>query len=467
MKIDWNQKYTTVAVYVFLTALAIILLLFSFLNLDGIQSFLTSLNNILAPVYIGLALAYIANPIMKMCEKRIFRFKANNKRKLNLKRGLSILLTYMILLIILTVIFLLIIPQAILSLTDLASKMEGYIADTVAWLDKFLAESTFIGEEINNVQDILGKFIEFFDLESLTSELQKLISGSFEMLKNYVPQLISAISGIAGMFFDIVLGIFFSIYFLASKEKLIAQFKKVFRAFSSSKIYSSTLELCRFTDKTFGNYLVGKIIDSLIVGVLCYIACAACRIPYAILVSMLVAVTNVIPVIGPFIGAVPGVFIIFIVDPMKAFWFIVINIVLQQVDGNIIVPKLLGETTGLSSLWVLFSITVMGGLWGLFGMFISVPIFAVFYALIKLFIEKRLQKRELPVETVNYYDEGSEQALASEEGDSPHSFASNMKNLTSELTHNHLGAKIKRKIKQKSDSKSDEDTSADDDHPQK
>ena len=163
---------------------------------------------------------------------------------------------------------------------------------------------------------------------------------------------------------------------------------------------------------------------------------------------MLIAITNIIPVIGPFIGAIPGVLIIFIVDPSKVLWFILINIVIQQIDGNIIVPKILGETTGLSSLWVLFSITVMGGLWGLFGMFISVPIFAILYMLMKLYVEKRLQSKELPTATEDYYTEHEIRKFV-EHDDNKHTFAARIKNTTDNLASNTLGGKLRGKIKKK------------------
>lgn len=187
---------------------------------------------------------------------------------------------------------------------------------------------------------------------------------------------------------------------------------------TSERLYNSTLELANFTDKTFGGYITGKLLDSLIIGIIMFIVCAICKMPYTPLVSVLVGVTNVIPIVGPFIGAIPGTFIIFIVDPVKAFWFIVINVVVQQLDGNVIGPKILGQTTGLSALWVMMSITIMGGLWGLFGMLISVPIFAVLYTLVKLFVEKRLAGKGAPTETVEYYAAIEDRTL-SESDDEP------------------------------------------------
>lgn len=459
MKLEWNRKYTTIAVYTVLTALAIMLLCALFLNFDGVKQFFATANSILSPFYIGLAIAYLANPIMVMSEKHIFRFKVTSKKRASLKRGLSITLAFIILLIIVIIIFLLIIPQVTLSLSDLASKLTGYIDRTADWLDDYLPESVFdsanltidnffntlvgyltnssIGDELS---DLSGK------LDLLSANLDTLIANSLTIIKEYMPIIFSAFAGVANGVLNVIIGIFFAIYILASKEKLIAQVKKVLRSVTGEKMYNEVLELGSFTHKTFGGYLVGKVLDSLIVGVVMFIVCAICNIPYAILVSTLVGITNIIPVIGPFIGAIPGILIIFIVDPSKVLWFILINVIIQQIDGNIIVPKVLGETTGLSSLWVLFSITVMGSIWGLFGMFISVPIFAVLYMLIKQLVENRLIKKGLSADTLDYYTENEIRDLPE---DDKNSLAYRIKN--SSTVHLGVFERIKNKFKKKSD----------------
>ena len=461
MKIEWNRKYTTIAAYAVLTALAILLLCLLLVNFDGVKAFFSTFNKIMMPFYIGLAIAYIANPIMKMAEKHIFRFKVTTTRRFHLKRGLSITLALIVLIIALTILVLLIIPQVILSLTDFASKMSGYIEKTVAWLDEFLPDSIFDRTNLT-IENFFNTLINYFtnstigeelsdisqQLDLISDNLDTLISNSFTILKDYIPLVFDAFAGVANGLLNLVLGVFFAIYALSSKEKLIAQVKKVIRSFTSEHNYNSVMEFGNFTNKTFGAYLLGKVLDSLIVGIVIFIAFVIFGIPYAPLLSVLIAITNIIPVIGPFIGAIPGVLIIFIVDPSKVLWFILINIVIQQIDGNIIVPKILGETTGLSSLWVLFSITVMGGLWGLFGMFISVPIFAILDMLMKLYVEKRLQSKELPTATEDYYTEHEIRKFV-EHDDNKHTFAARIKNTTDNLASNTLGGKLRGKIKKK------------------
>lgn len=458
MKLDWNRKYTTIAIYVILCALAIMLIGALFLNFNGVKQFFDYLNKVLTPFFIGLAIAYIANPIMVMAEKHIFRFKSKTRRRSSLKRGLSIALALLILFICVIIIFLLVIPQVVLSLTDLASKLSGYIDHTVAWLNDFLPDSIFNGADLtieNFFNSILG-YLANPDIEDelntlsdklslISKNLDTIIANSFTIIKDYAPIIFDAFAGVANGVLNLILGIFFSIYALFSKEKLIAQFKKLIRAFTGEKLYNGILELGSFANKTFGGYLLGKVLDSLIVGIVMFIVCAIFRIPYAILVSALVAITNVIPVIGPFIGAIPGVLIIFIVDPSKVILFLIINIVIQQIDGNIIVPKVLGETTGLSSLWVLFSITVMGGLWGLFGMFISVPIFAILYMLLKQVAEKLLIKKSLPTSTLDYYTDNEIREFANQD-----SMASRIRRSTNAMDKQKFASRIKNIFKKKS-----------------
>lgn len=446
MKIDWNRKYTTIAVYAGLTGAALIALVFAFKNFEFFSGWGKRISGILNPVWLGMIMAYLFNPILKFAEKRIFRWNAVTKRQHSSKRALGLIFTYIVVLIILTIFLLLVIPQVYASGSDLASKMSGYIDSTLKWINEFLSKSKF--GDINNLDDVFNKALEIFDLnmETIGTKIQELITNSTNLLKDYGPKVFEYFKGITNGFVNTIIGFIFSVYFLASKEKLTAQIKKVIRSMTSEKLYNSTLELANFTDKTFGGYITGKLLDSLIIGIIMFIVCAICKMPYTPLVSVLVGVTNIIPIVGPFIGAIPGTFIIFIVDPVKAFWFIVINVVVQQLDGNVIGPKILGQTTGLSALWVMMSITIMGGLWGLFGMLISVPIFAVLYTLVKLAVEKRLAKKGVPTETVEYYAAIEDRTL-SESDDEP-TFADKLRQMTADIAENHFGQRI-RKFREK------------------
>lgn len=447
--------------YAVLTALVIMLLGALLLNFDAVRGFLGTLNSILIPIYIGFGIAYIANPIMKISEKYIFRYQIKTDRGFRVKRVLSITFAMLVLAVAVTVLILLIIPQVFLSLSDLTSKLTLYYNSTIAWLDGFLPDSIFSPEDftlnsfITKLNDYLGEtgISDMLSaiaggLDANAGTIEAIVSNAFTLFWNYAPTFFGYFKGIADGVINAVLGVFFAIYMLSSKEKLVAQLKKAIRAFTNDKIYHSAIELGHFSNKTFGAYLIGKVLDSVAVGIVMFIICKIAGIPYAILVSTLVAITNIIPVIGPFIGAIPGVLIIFIVEPTKVIPFIIINIVVQQIDGNIIVPKLLGETTGLDSIWVLFSITVMGSLWGLFGMFICVPIFAILYMLLKLFIEKRLHAKDLPMTTSEYYSDGELQRFTEHE-ENTNSFAARVKKSGEQILSNSLGEKLKKLLKKK------------------
>ncbi len=445
MKIDWNQKYTTIAVYTVLTALAILLLVTAVMYFPFIAGVIGRLNDILTPVWLGLVFAYLMNPILRFSETHIFRFKITTKRQKSLKRALSIILTFIIVLIILTVLALLILPQVYVSFMDLLTKLSSYISTTTKWLNELTAQlnlllsesffSELVGDDINNVSDLFAKL----DLSRLTKWLESLVTEIPKLFSDNLPKVMDYFAGLANGFLDFILAVFFSVYFLASKEKLTAQLKKLLRSVTHKNLYNSILELATFTDKTFGGFFVGKIIDSLIIGILCYVVLAICQMPYALLISVIVGITNIIPVVGPIIGAIPGVFIIFIVDPGKALWFILIIIIIQQLDGNVIGPKILGQTTGISALWVLFSITVMGSLWGFLGMIVAVPIFAVIYSLVKIATEKRLAKRELPTATLDYYAGIEDRTLTDDES---HTFAARLKHLSSQAAENPIGKRL-------------------------
>lgn len=461
MKIEWNRKYTTIALYVIITSVILAMLFAAFSNFGAVREFFDTLNSILFPVYIGFAVAYLANPIMKISEKHIFRFKVTSNRRFNVKRGLSIALSLIVLLIIVTILFLLLIPQLFLSLSDLISKMSGYIDKTVIWLGEFLPADLFNESELT-LETFYNSILEYLKTSEFTTEITKLtegigqlsgnidkiITGSITLIKDYVLVLLSYFTGFANGILNVVLGIFFAIYMLSSKEKLIAQLKKVLRAFTTEKMYNNVVELAIFSNKTFGGYLIGKIVDSTIVGIVMFIACSIAKIPYPLLLSAFVGITNVIPVIGPFIGAIPGVLIIFIVDPSKVLLFVIFNIVIQQIDGNIIGPKILGESTGLSSLWVLFAITVLGGIWGLFGMFISVPIFAILYKLVKLLIEKILRDKQLATETLEYYTDNEIRDFPDHDTNK-HSFAARMKDSSKTMDKQSFITKLKTALKRK------------------
>ena len=215
---------------------------------------------------------------------------------------------------------------------------------------------------------------------------------------------LSVINILKGLW-DFIIGFVISIYVLASKEKFAGQAKKMAYAFFEQKSANRLIKSFRFTHNTFIGFIGGKIVDSFIIGCLCFIGTTLLQTPYAALVSVIVGVTNIIPFFGPYLGAIPSAILILVVDPMhplNCVYFVLFILVLQQFDGNFLGPKILGNSTGLTGFWVIFAITVFGGLFGILGMIVGVPIFAVIYAAIKAVVNTFLRKKDLPVETVKY-----------------------------------------------------------------
>lgn len=393
MKLDFNKKYTTIAVYAVLTMAAAAAIILALVHLNVVKGFFSSLLKLLSPFIWGFALAYILNPVLKAAEtllSKITRGKLPRKPA----RILGILLTWGLAALILVIFFRIVIPQLISSVTSLASLFTTWVTNITPLIYQFL--------ESYNLQD--------FNLAGIDSDaVNKLLTTATDMVKSFstylttaIPQLVQATASLATGLLNIVLGVIISLYLMYSKELFFAHIKKFLYAFFPKKGVERVLEIGHESNRIFSGFISGKILDSCIIGVLCFLFMSIFRWPYAMLISVIVGVTNVIPYFGPFIGAIPSILILFIVDPKTAILFAVFILALQQLDGNVIGPKILGDSTGLSAFWVIFSITVFGSLLGPIGMFIGVPLFAVIYSLIRKLSSWMLEKKGMPVETKEY-----------------------------------------------------------------
>lgn len=236
----------------------------------------------------------------------------------------------------------------------------------------------------------------------ITRNFNEMSNYIIKLATNLLPVLGSAVTAIASSVWNIILGLIISIYLLIDKEKFFGISKKITYAIFSTTRAERILELTRRSNSTFGKFLSGKILDSTIIGILTFIILTVFKIPYTLLISFIVAVTNIIPFFGPFIGAIPSVIIILFVSPIKALWFLLIIFIIQQIDGNIIGPKILGDSIGISAFWILFSIMIAGKFLGFVGMVIGVPLFAVIYSVVKENVEAKLEKKGLETETKKY-----------------------------------------------------------------
>ncbi len=381
------QKTKLSVKHVIAFALVGILIVLTLSNLQAILRPIKTLTAILAPITVGLVIAYIANFLMRFFEYKLFK----KIKKRAVTRGLAMLFAYLLLLLVIAGIVWLIIPNVINSVQDLQANGMSYITRLIDSLNAFIAKLP-----IPQPEDGAG----FLSLE-------KLLNFVIDILGTSGSWIVSNLATIAGstltVLKNIIIGIFISIYVLLSKERLNAGCRRVIRALFSDKHEKQVLYYCGKAHNKFGGYLIGKLLDSTLVMLVCMVLFSIFKIPYAILIAVIIGVTDIIPFFGPFIGAIPSAVIIFIASPLKAVVFVLLILVVQQIDGNLIAPTILGDKTGLSSLGVIVAVTVMSGLLGITGMLIGVPLFALFMTLLDDYIKHRLKEKGHPTDLKEYY----------------------------------------------------------------
>ena len=379
----------TIAIYALIVALIGVACVFFCIYYDSVAAFLSKIADICAPIMYGAVIAYILNPLMRIFEEKVLR-KRNmvNGLSRTARRIFAVILTYLSFFIFIGLFVWMLLPQLTTSIKDLGEKFPSYI-QAVEDLAHSIAEGG----------GAMGTAIE-----TLLTRLNDFIDNSYDLLRQYLPVLTEILQSVAVGALDVVLGIVFSIYFLLSKEHILAQIKKILRAIFDKKTYQNILRISALSNDTFGKYFTGAILDSLLVGVICFILMAIFRMPYAPLISVIIAVTNVIPFFGPFIGAIPSAIILFVANPIYAVYFVIMILVLQQIDGNIIAPRIHSSSTGLAPVWVIVSITLMSGLFGFIGMIIAVPMTAVIFDLFAKLQYYRLRRKNLSPDTREYED---------------------------------------------------------------
>ncbi|MCI8331490.1 MAG: AI-2E family transporter [Clostridiales bacterium] len=412
MKFDFNKKNNTVALYACMVVAFGVVLVFGLLYFGSIATFFNRLTTVLSPVIYGIIIAYLLNPIYKFIYRSFHRIGGRKKRE-KLRRVLALSFTYIFVFAVIFLFFLIIVPQLVSSYTSLVDLISSYINDASAWVNELMNSGEFSS-------NLLGKLFSGFSMKEITEAVQKIISNSYSAVTTLTPYVVSFVSSFVTVAMNWVIGLIISVYLLFSKETLCAQVSKTVNAVLKPEKANSLIEFARYVDNTFGKFLVGKIFDSLIIGILTFVVMTLVRVPYSALIAVVVGVTNIIPFFGPFIGAIPSVFIVLIADPIMAIWVLVIIIVIQQLDGNIIGPKIIGNTVGLGSLWIVVSIIVFGKLYGVIGMIIAVPLFSILYKLLKDWVEKRLKQKGMPVETTAYIPSSSGWHLDSEEPKADH-----------------------------------------------
>ncbi len=392
-----NRKKFAIAAVSYFSLVFVIFLIGHLTEFNGwIHLFL----GMFSPIIIGLVIAYLCLPMMRFFEGRLF----GKIEQAGFRRFLALLCTYLAVLLIFAVLIILIVPQLINSILNFANNYKVYlhtltadINELITWLNGNLTENVNIpllnADELENRISAFVKSIHL-DAETLMRFLTpKYLAVLFETARETVAVIA-----------DIIVGLFISVYLLNRKEFYYANVMRFRRAVFSDKVNRHITRVCTIADRSFGGYIKGKLLDSSMVGILVFLIISVFNVPYALLIATFVAITDVIPVIGPFIGVIPSAVIILLTDPRKVIPFLLIILVVQQIDGNIIAPKILGEHTGVSSLCIMIAILIMGSLWGLFGMVIGVPLFATVIELWNIFLDSRLAKKGISSNTEVYLD---------------------------------------------------------------
>jgi predicted PurR-regulated permease PerM len=387
--------YFGMGLTVFLTISACILFFFLIQRYEG---FAKNWNNIMRaaqPIIIGLVVAYLLTPVMKFWEKlfyKIFSKIMKNKQKAKrVSRGISVAGAILFLLVVIVLFVWAIAPSIGSSIVLMVEILPNQVQNLIS----FIQSQDFGNSEFADVfSEVLINVTEYFETWA-KNDLLPFVQSS-------ISSITTGVISVVKVLINFVIGLFVAVYVMSIQETLQAQGKKIIYAVFPPKIGNIIINTVRKSSEIFGGFITGKIVDSAIIGCLCYMGCVILQIPSAILVSVIIGVTNIIPFFGPFIGAIPALILVVLQSPWHALYLLIFIVVLQQIDGNIIGPKILGNSTGLSSFWVMFAILVFGGIWGFFGMLLGVPVMAVIYYIIGNVTRHFLARRNLPTATSEY-----------------------------------------------------------------
>lgn len=356
---------------------------------------------ILSPFIWGLVISYLLMPSMITYEEKLFKpLQDKLKKKFpklkmgkKLPRVLAVTLAEIVLVILIAALIYLIVPQIYDSIATIIANSPSYFDSAYNSIDNLLRDYPVIEEYatkiFGNITDALTRWVSTTVLPGMESVVTNITTGVYYVLRAV---------------YNIVIGIIVSVYILYNREPFRAHFKKFMYSIFSPKTAMKINSAFKFADRTFMGFITGKLLDSAIIGVICYIGCLVLKMPYALLIAVIVGVTNIIPFFGPFIGAVPSALLILLVDPKMCLWFVIFIIVLQQIDGNIIGPKILGTSIGINGFWVLFSIIFFGGLFGFWGMLLGVPAFVIIYTGVGRLVNRKLEKENIPTDPAAFVD---------------------------------------------------------------
>ena len=394
---DWNiRPYLAMGLTSFIVFSCCILVVCLLFRFEDIKSVFHMFVGIAQPILYGLAIGYLINPIMMFFERYLLKLadrKGKNKKLHRMIRTISSILAVLVFIFIIILLISMVIPEISANVANLVDTMPAQMNSFIVHLNDWEYGNHKIIAVVEDYLLTAADWIEDFLKNSLLPQT-----------KDYVATVTSGVLNVLNVFKNIVIGLIVSIYVMCEKENFEGQTKKIIFALMPARAANQFIQVFHTTNEIFGGFIKGKLLDSLIIGIICYIVLCIIKMPYTLLVSVIVGVTNIIPFFGPFIGAIPSAFLILLVDPLYAVYFAIFVVILQQIDGNIIGPKILGDSTGLSSFWVMFAILVGSGLFGVMGMLLGCPVFAVIYYIVQKIVHFFLEKKKLPTATAVYIE---------------------------------------------------------------
>ena len=409
MKDGQFRKYLYISLAGAIGIILCIIFFFAMFRFGQMMNHLRVLRNILTPFIYGAVIAYLLAPVCNFVETHLndllSKKMKNSQRVERLSWAAGIAFAMIFGICIIYLLLSMVLPQVFTSIRGIVAVLPSNVNKWMLWLEQLLADNEVLSNYVEQFTNTAYKNMEAWLQTKLLPNMQTIVSG-------VSAGLISAVVVVK----NILIGLIAAIYMMGNRKKFAAQAKKLVYSFFRVPVANDILDEVQYINHVFGGFINGKLLDSLIIGVLCFIIMNIMNMPYTMLISVIVGVTNVVPFFGPYFGAIPSALIVLTVSPIKCVYFLIFILVLQQFDGNILGPKILGDSTGLSSFWVLFSIILFGGLFGFVGMIIGVPTFAVIYDLIKKFSNFMLKKKNLSLNTEHY----EELISVVQEGDTYH-----------------------------------------------
>lgn len=391
MKVDWNSKYTTVSVYTIITfavCLALVIIVEKFSVITGA---LGAVMDTITAIVWGFVIAYLLNPVMMAVERGLKKMLEKKKSHPKLCRFISTFTAIIFGIAVICALVAIIVPQVLDSIMNIFNNAQNYMNNIYQWVNTTLAEYPEIVSYLNT------------QLNDIQSSVLSAVNNLIPKVGDWAIKLKDGAVGLLVGLKDFIIGFIVAVYFLLDKEKFLAQSKKLITAFLPDKVCRELFRIFDKTNRSLNGFIIGKILDSFIIGMICFVVMTIMKLEYSVLISVIVGVTNIIPFFGPFIGAIPSALLLLISEPSQTLPFIILIFAIQQFDGNILGPHILGDSTGLPAFWVMFAIFLGGGLFGFIGMLLGVPIFAVIYAFIQEITEALLKHKGLSANTIDYY----------------------------------------------------------------